>query len=31
MSRLPKDYLLHILQETTYILKDSQGLTKETF
>ncbi len=31
MSRLPKDYLLHILQETTYILGDTEGLTKEAF
>jgi uncharacterized protein with HEPN domain len=31
MSRSPKDYLQHILQETAFILERSQGLTQEAF
>lgn len=31
MSRLPKDYLLHILDETVYLLDHSANLEKEAF
>ena len=31
MSRSPKDYLLHILDETSYILETSKNLKKEEF
>ena len=31
MSRYPEDYLRHILQETTFILETSQGLSEDNF
>lgn len=31
MSRYPEDYLRHILQETTFILETSQGLSEDIF
>lgn len=31
MSRSPKDYLQHILEEVEYLLISSQGLNKDAF
>ena len=31
MSRNPRDYLLHIRDETEYLMSASKGLTKDTF
>ena len=31
MSRKPRDFLLHILDETEYLISACQGLTKDTF